>query len=231
MQFIGFIVLVLMLYLTFLGDLLQYVFRTITSLIGHPSLATHLTSLSMLGSRVGASLGLLLIGFFIDTGVQYHVLFSVYISFTLLLGLTYLVIAIFTESAIGYVVSFINLYYKLDIACAIHQRIKISWRNPQFDIIVVFSVGLLGFLIPSISASIVPDFKATLLQTGFILNSFSTLYFTLIIEKRLVLILNESNNLDKWKSYKLFMYSRSLGCFISGLILILLDYYINKVLS
>lgn len=220
-----------MLYLAFLGDLFQYVFRTITSLIGHPNLATHLASLSLLVSRVGASLGLLLIGFFIDTGVQYCELFTIYIIFTLLLGFTYLLISLFTEPTIEYVTAFINRYYKLDIAFTTHRYIKISLLNPKLDIIVVFSVGLLGFLIPSIAASIMPEFKATLLQTGFILNSFSTFYFILVIEKKLVLILNASCALDKWRSYKLFMYSRSIGCFFSGLLLLLFYYYINIIIK
>lgn len=227
MLMIGCAALIFMLYLTFLGDLLQYVFRTITSILGHPNLSNHLTSLAMLGSRVGASVGLLIIGFFIDTGVKYYVLFFVYITFTILLGITYMIIAVFTESAISYVLFFINRYYKLQITFEINKHTNVGWKNPKIDIMLVFSIGLLGFLIPSISASLMPEFKATLLQTGFILSSFSTLYFTLVIEKKLVLILNSSSDYEKLKSYKIFMYSRAVGCFFSALFLLVLFYFIS----
>lgn len=216
LETIAIFVLVAMLLFAFLGDLLQYAVRVIASVLDQPNLSTHLVSLSMLLNRFGAAIGLLLIGFFIDSGISVGKLVVTYSVFSAILGAVYLATARFTTFGLRIFRPFITYYYKIEIPDRQHANISIDYRNPKTDIGLIFMVALLGFLLPSVAAAAIPEYRATLLQTGFILNSFATLYSALKIEKGLALTLNTGTDTEKWGAYAQFMYARSIGSFLAS---------------
>ena len=211
-------ILILFLLLAFIGDLLQFAVRIIASIIEHPNLSTHLVSLSMLPNRVGAAGALLVIGYSVDKGLSQTSLIHIYIIFSILLGLTYLVAALFRHRLLGIFIPFINRYYGVQAGEIDQQASSTPWYHPKPDIALMFALAICGFLLPSVAAATFPDYRATLLQTGFILNSFVTLYFALKIEKELAITLNIGSQGDKWRSYNEFMVSRAIGCIISAAI-------------
>jgi hypothetical protein len=211
-----------MLLLAFIGDMLQYAVRIVASVLEHPNLSTHLVSLSMLVNRFGAALGLLLIGYSIDTGVTAATLIVAYAVFVSLLGLLYLLNARYSKFSVLLLRPFVTRYYKLEVTQRDFPVCPVEWRSPRRDIAILFAVSLFGFLLPSLAAAAFPAYRATLLQSGFILNSFATLYFALKIEKELAITLNTGSEMDKWHAYVSFMYARATGCLVASLTLLLM---------
>lgn len=212
--------LVLMLIFAFLGDLLQYAVRIISSAMNQPNLSTHLVTLTMLINRFGAALALLIIGFMIDIGVSIRDFLSIYILFVLILGISYLLKAKFPNFGLKLTIAFITRYYAINCGNALSYKAESQVSKVKPSIAIIFSISLLGFLLPSLLASAFPDYRATLLQSGFILNSIATLYSALKIEKNLTLTMNDGNNDDKWFAYCEFMKSRAIGCIIAAVIFI-----------
>lgn len=208
-------ILILMLLFAFIGDLLQYAVRIIVSLLNQPNLSTHLVTLTMLINRFGSAVGLLLIGFMIDLGTTPSELSGIYAIFVLFLGGAYWFTARFPELGLRLLAPFVMRYYSVTVDIPEIKSVQVSRTKTNLDIAIVFNIALLGFLIPSILAAIFPDYRATLLQTGFLLNSFATLYSALKIEKRLVLVLNNGSEFDKLKEYHNFMRARAIGSIIS----------------
>lgn len=216
------LMLISMLLFAFIGDLLQYAVRIIVSLLNQPNLSTHLVTLTMLINRFGSAVGLLLIGFLIDSGITSSELSGIYAIFVLCLGGAYWFAAQFPELGIRLLAPFVMRYYKVVVNIPDIKYDQESRDKINLDIAIIFNIALLGFLVPSIAAAIFPEYRATLLQTGFLINSFATLYSALKIEKRLVLVLNNGTEVDKLRVYRNFMRGRSVGSIISFVPLIVI---------
>lgn len=223
---IAVLVLLLMLLFAFLGDLLQYAVRIVVSILDQPNLSTHLVSLSMLVNRFGAALGLLLIGYLIDTGISVRILAITYAVFTAILGLCYAGTARLPALGPKLLAPFIRHYYKLDVERRMPADVKPDSKHPQMDIALIFTVAVLGFLLPSLLAAAVPDYRATLLQSGFIVNSFATLYSALKIEKGLALTLHTGTETEKWIAYVNFMHARSIGSIVASGLLVSILFFV-----
>lgn len=200
-----------MLLFAFVGDLLQYAVRIIASILNQPNLSTHLVTLSMLINRFGAALGLLLIGFMIDTGITVYKFAVTYGVFAIILAVVYWMTARYWALGPRLLTPFIARYYRVKVDLPQFKVEQVSCTELNFDIAIIFSVALLGFLLPSILAAGFPDYRATLLQSGFILNSLATLYSALKIEKGLALTLQNGTNAEKWQAYCNFMQARAVG--------------------
>lgn len=223
------VILIFLLILTFFGDLLQYQTRVAVSIFGYPNLSTHLVSLSMLINRVGAAGSLLLIGYLIDTGITFERLLEVYWLCSVVITFLYFLIVKFSNFSFKLLKFFIKGYYKIEIKDTLIFDTIDNKKEVSIDIIIVFFISLCGFFLPSVSAALYPEFRATLLQTGFMLNSFATIYFALKIEKSLALTLNNGNRNEKLKVYLSFMYARVYGALMTvvlfSFILIIVKFY------
>ena len=71
-------------------------------------------------------------------------------------------------------------------------------------------------------ASLYPDFRGSLLQSGFILNTVATVYTAMIIEKEIAIILNDGLEFDKWLVLGALMKSRAVGALLSSAILFII---------
>lgn len=213
------IMLLVFLLMAFVGDLLQYLMRIAASLFDQPNLSTHLVSLSMLVNRIGAASSLLLIGFFIDQGIAPVQLIFIYCGFSLTLAVLYFLAGLNASQSLILLRPLVMRYYKIEIAKPKTKKNAIPFRPIPNDIALIFALSLCGFLLPSVAAAIFPDYRATLLQTGFILNSIATLYFALKIEKDLAVTLNSTDTDRKWEAFVEFMFARSIGCIITTFVL------------
>jgi hypothetical protein len=205
-----------MLLFAFIGDLLQYAVRIIVSVLNQPNLSTHLVTLSMLINRFGAALGLLMIGFMIDTGITASKLSVIYGVFAIILAAFYWMTARYWALGPRFLTPFIVRYYRVAVNLPELKVDQVSCTKLSYDIAIIFSVALIGFLLPSILAAGFPDYRATLLQTGFILNSLATLYSALKIEKGLALTLHNGTNAEKWQAYCNFMQARAVGSILAA---------------
>lgn len=208
-----------LLLIAFLGDLLQFVVRIAASIYDQPNLSTHLVSLSMLINRVGAASGLLLIGFFIDYGTPPQLMIGVYCAFSIALSLLYFATGWYASNLVSILRPVVMWYYKIEIDTLEQANQHRRLRSPPNDIAFIFLVALLGFLLPSVAAAIFPDFRATLLQTGFMLNSVATLYSTLKVEKDMAVTLNCNDTQKKMGAFVEFMLARSIGSLSAAIVL------------
>lgn len=215
-----------LLILTFLGDLLQYAVRIIVSVLDHPNLTPHMVTLSMLINRFGAALGLLIIGVMLDTGTTVEKLALIYTVFLYCLAVIYYITSQNSKLCTRLLTTFMECYYKVQVeAPKSYVQTKSNIRK-NYDISAIFCIAVLAFLIPSLLAANAPDYRASLLQSGFFLNSFATLYSALKIDRRMVLILNNKSKPRKLRIYRNFMQARAIGATMAATI-ILVIYYIH----
>ena len=205
----------LSLFLAFSGDMLQYAARIASSLYDHPNLSTHIASLCMLINRIGAAIALMIIGYMIDSGFSAKLITEIYAIFSLILSFSYLFLYKNGYIFLFYAKKAIVKYYGVEISST-SMRSDFIQTKIKYDIAVVYVVSLLGFFFPSVAAAYFTQFKATLLQSGFILNSFATLYFALVVEKRMALTLNDGSIPDKLQMFSEFMLARFCGSFFTS---------------
>lgn len=210
------IALVGCLFLAFFGDILQSVCRVSVSVLRLPDLATHLTTLSMLVNRFGGAIALLLIGYSIDTGIAAHELVASYMITVLIIGACYAIAALRGTWILSGTDRFVRSYYGVEPPVSV-KNVQVNFTKAgRLDLTVVYIISLAGFLLPSVLAAIYPVYRATLLQSGFLLNSLATLYTALKIEKAIALDLISSDDDLKWRSLVIFLISRVYACLISA---------------
>lgn len=204
------------LFLAFLGDILQCVSRVSVSVLRVADLATHLTTLSMLVNRFGGAVALLLIGYSIDTGIAPKDLAVTYAITVLIVGACYVIAATRGRLILTGVDRFVRFYYRIDPPVNV-RTVGVGFTYAgRSDLTIVYIVSLAGFLLPSVLAAIYPDYRGTLLQSGFLLNSIATLYTALKIEKEIALSLISSDDDLKWRSLVIFLISRAYACLITA---------------
>lgn len=210
------IALVFCLFLAFLGDILQSVSRVSASVLRLPDLATHLTTLSMLVNRFGGAIALVLIGYSIDTGIAAHQLIVTYLVTILFVGACYTLAAFRGNWILPATARFVRYYYHIDPPVDVRDiKLEVT-KTARFDLTIIYLITISGFLLPSVLAAILPDYRATLLQSGFLLNSIATLYTALKIEKDIALDLISNDDDLKWRSLVTFLMSRAYACLIAA---------------
>lgn len=216
------ILLVVFLLIAFIGDLVQFSLRIMVSIFKYSDLSTHLVSVSMLINRLGAAVSLLLIGLAIDIGFSYNELILLYGFFTLSLSFCYYLAFLFPLVWIPIMQYILKTYYKKNVIHDTHNSTFPTKLSLRKDMSLVFLISIFGFLIPSVAASLYPDFRGSLLQSGFILNTVATVYTAMIIEKEIAIVLNDGLEFDKWLVLGELMKSRAVGALLSSAILFII---------
>lgn len=160
--------------------------------IGH-----HLSLIIMLFNRVGSALALLFLGYAVDTGIDADELASLFAISGLILGVisNFVIrrweVARWTFSLlyrVCYGSSWVESNSPLRASAEVEYDHSSSERL-RVKLVYVSSVLLfMGFLIPSILASVWPDLRATLMQTGFVFNALGSLIVALFVEKDIATI-------------------------------------------
>lgn len=199
----------------FLVDTLQVLLRAISAVMAAPVLGAHLGSIFMLLNRVASALALLAIGYLVDTSIPSHHLLSIYAGTSLLLAAAHLPLLRRAPLLNLTLVAFRRIYGK---SCA-PEMIR-SARNLHLErvdykigpvVIGVTALGFLGLLTPSLLATTYPDYRATLMQTGFILNSVASIINVLQVERRIAMVMDSGNATEINAHYSSYTVSRALG--------------------
>lgn len=206
----------------FLVDTLQVLLRVISAVVSAPVLGAHLGSIFMLLNRAATAFALLTIGYLVDTGLQARYLLLSYIAASLLLALCHfpllrrkLLLAVTLKS-------FRVIYGETcDPATLLaasqlnggHVKYKIS-----ISVCVVTAIGFIGLLAPSLLASTFPEYRATLMQTGFIMNSIASIMNVFQVERKIAMTIHGGNYEQLNVLYSSYTVSRAIG-YMSALIL------------
>lgn len=204
----------------YLMDTFQVLLRALSGLANAPVLGAHLGSVVMLLNRAATAVALILIGYMVDTGVPARSMLALYALVAILLASSH---GLFLQK---------KLLFKLVLcACkAIYNKpLDARWirralrtiqgrrrHEAQVAIILVCALGLAGFLIPSILAAEQPVYRATLMQTGFIINSAASVLNVLYIERRISMIIHSGDTTRINEVYDTYLSSRAVGYIVGA---------------
>lgn len=165
--------------------------------VGALAIGHHLSLIIMLFNRVSSALALLFLGYAVDLGTDAEALARIFVFSGLILGLISNLVIKRWEVArwtfrFFYRVCYNNTWVENNPPLRTSAKIEndhLSNVGLRVKLVYLSTVLLfLGFLMPSIAASVWPDLRATLMQSGFVLNSFGSLIVALFIEKDIATI-------------------------------------------
>lgn len=199
----------------YLMDTLQVLLRTMSGLAGVAILGAHLGSVVMLANRMATAAALLLLGYLVDTGASPVRLLLAYAVISCVLALSH---AAFLRKQL--------VFRSMLYACAVFYRRPVelgrmlstarvirgaSEFKVSAPVAFVSALGLLGFLGPSLAAALVPGFRATLMQSGFVLNSIATIVSVVIVEKGISMTIDRGSAAEISRLYDSYVVSRAIG--------------------
>ena len=148
----------------------------------------HVSMVILVFNRIVTALVLPLIGFQIDMGIEAWKLSAAYfVSALLMFGIFVLLIVSSPQflrliGVIGNKLGWLDISVTTDRNAPLHTE-----RSQQHGLRIKAAIAqvffILGFCIPSMAAATFPDFRATLLQFGFVLNSLGTVINIFFVEK------------------------------------------------
>ncbi|MGK6323001.1 hypothetical protein ACMGDM_07925 [Sphingomonas sp. DT-51] len=198
----------------FLIDTVQVLLRATAAIVGAPVLGAHLGSVFMLVNRAATALSLLLIGYLVDSYVAKLDLMVIYAAAALLIALCHLTLSRRVALLRLMLFFFRRIYGKTPAPALIDAAVATLTRTPQSSIsaavVAVTSIGFLGLLVPSLLASTYPAYRATLMQTGFIINSLASVGSVLHVERVIAVTIDKGDPDDVNALYS--SYSRSRLC-------------------
>lgn len=218
----------------FLVDTLQVLLRAIATGLEAPILGAHLGSVFMLVNRATAALALLAIGYFVDTSIPRERLQMIYALAAILIAILHFPLLSRRPILAMTLFAFRRMYAKICppeiVAASQETYAKKSPYRISAAVAIVTAVGLLGLLIPSLLASTYPAYRATLMQTGFILNSAATIINILYVEREIAMTLDEGNADQINALYNSYTISRAIGyCTAAAALLVPLIFSIYNI--
>lgn len=204
------------------GFLLCYSCESLTLIIrlafksfNKESLGMYYITLVMLGTRIGASLYFPAGAFLVDTGIGYIFIMKIFILSTILI---IVVLYIFSKK-VNAIIDFISEMLRLDSSLIIDnntRQLKLIYSVPIF-------FNALAVIIPLSIATLYPDYRATIIQLGFVVNSIGTVMNVFIIEKYIAESLQSSIELGSL-AVKQILTARAIGLlFIVTLIIMFIN--------
>jgi hypothetical protein len=215
-----YLILILFISVIFIVDTLQVFIRLASAHSGSPVMGAHLGSVIMLLNRAATASALLLIGYLVDTGTNHHSLLLVYCVASFMIALFHLFLYRSSAVSVLLVVLF-KLMYSQDINFK-SKNIKYSFiffgTKFWYLLIIISCVSYVGLLLPSIFASRYFEYRAALMQTGFLINTFATVGYVVLIEKKIALVISNGNENEIDDLYNLYYRSRVVSFLIIGII-------------
>lgn len=209
------IALIVFLLCMFLVDTLQVLFRAISVVMSTHVLGAHLGSTFMLINRACAALALLTIGYLVDTSTPSYTLLSIYAIASLLIASAHLPLLLRAPMLNLTLIAFKRFYGKTFPQEVIQDTRRIQMERLNYrilpSVVIVTAVGFVGLLGPSLIASAISEYRATLMQTGFILNSVASIINVIHVERKMAMIMDAGDHRQINSLYNSYTVSRSVG--------------------
>lgn len=200
--------------LCYTSESLTLIIRLAFKVLDKESLGMFYITMVMLGTRVGASLYFPAGAFLVDSGSNYIFILTIFIISTLLISALFY----FMSNKTSFIVKFFSKkFFENDvfIPSNFHNKLKLIHTLP------IFFNGL-AVVAPLCIATLIPDYRATIIQMGFVINSIGTIMNVFIIEKYIAQSLQSSIELGS-SAIKQILRARAIGLlFITFVISILL---------
>ena len=209
---------IILLSASFVIDTGQVAVRITSGMQGVPLLGAHTAQVLLLVNRAAVACVMVIIGYLIDGGERIETLFSLYLITTIIVSFMHIIVIR------PLIISVFNVYatrviHKVVIevpkAFRVHGRRQHRLWGSLIFVTVVNFFGLLG---PSLLAAALPEFRATLMQSGFVINTIGTLIYVIHIEKQIAIKINNMDDLEFLFSD--YIYSRIFAYFLISAIFI-----------
>ena len=212
--------LLLFLLCMFLMDTLQVLLRAVSTMLDAPVLGAHLGSVFMLANRAATALALLTIGYFVDSYVARGTLQWTYAAAASLIAIFHIPL-LARKPLIAVTVKASTLLYRKSfqpelIARSLAAGGDRAVADVSTPIAVIATVGLLGLLGPSLLAATYPDYRATLMQTGFIVNSAASIINVMYVERQIAMTLDEGDERKISSLLHSYTVSRAVGYLLAA---------------
>lgn len=199
--------------IAFFIDHLPLSLRSVGKLLDLFPLSTLRATQIMMANRFGAVLFFISSGFLVDIGGStkyFLLLFSV--SWLLLGSISFI-----------YILKWRNVFTLISKYMFGVAKPEVNIKTINFSINFTFTnypfiFNTLGVSIPIISASIFPEFRASLLQIGFAFNSIASLLLIFVIEPKFVSHISNDQTQKADDFHQELIYSKSILLLISSLI-------------
>jgi hypothetical protein len=209
------IALVLFLLCMFLVDTLQVLLRAISAIVAAPVLGAHLGSIFMLVNRATTALALLSIGYLVDTSIPSTHLLTIYAAASLTIAALHLPLLRRGPLLSLTLFAFRRIYGKTCEPQVIQAARDLRQERVEYKlskaVAGVTALGFLGLLAPSLLAASYLDYRATLMQTGFILNSIASIINVLQVERRIAMVMDSGTQQQINALYSSYIVSRAVG--------------------
>lgn len=214
----------------FLVDTLQVLLRAISAVVSAPVLGAHLGSVFMLVNRATTALALLTIGYLVDTSIPVSQLLVIYAATSLVIAACHLPLLRRAPLLNLTLVAFRSIYGKTCEPEAIQSARDLHLERVEYKVSPavagVTALGFLGLLAPSLLASTFPNYRATLMQTGFIVNSLASIISVLHVERRIAMVMDSGSSQQINELYSSYTVSRALG-YLAAMVAFLLPLLIG----
>ena len=157
----------------------------------------------MLINRIGAAIMFMSIGLIVDVGISITAV-------TLLISVSFIFLGVF------FILKFLHVESSLKSG-----QISGVCQNNSHKLLIGYPYifNCLGLALPVTSAILYPDFRATLIQSGFLLNSIATLLNVYIIEGRFIGLIEDKKNDEAMLYAAMIGISRGVILIVNGLLL------------
>lgn len=193
----------------YIGDSLNFLSRVYGALTRRYAVYTHTGMLVQLVNRAAFAIALPILGYFADSQLGLRLLLWIYL---LSLGGLALVLLL---TALRMSVAFKAIRFaralshnETDELPSVATRLR---ATPDRNATLSMLFYLLGFMTPAMLAMTIPDLRGTLLQLGFVLNSFGTLINVLLVEKAFSSHVERANDTTIAEYAQKVVYSRFIA--------------------
>lgn len=156
-----------------LFELLQIFPKIAGGLINKNGLAANYALKTLLFNRFGATLFFPIVAYYVDSGAKPDDIAMLMLVGMILLCTATMILLVYYENIIGKYMRIINKNYaKESTQLILYEDLSFSKNNKFY--FLVFGAGIfghLGILAPILVASIIPEFRLTVSQFGFLFNS------------------------------------------------------------
>jgi hypothetical protein len=155
--------------------------RGIGIFLNSPAEFNHASMVMMLGNRIFVAFVMLSLGFFVDSGANSEILISIFLLFTIIYSLVIFLVLRLSRKIPFYLYRLCKIIHDIDLG-KIKEFNSESGRIDMKSAIATFFF-IAGISLPSIFATNFIEYRATLMQTGFIFNSIGSFINVMMVEK------------------------------------------------
>lgn len=212
-EIIAYVAICMCLSLLFFIEIIAIYIRVSGGLFQAPHLANHLAVVTLLFGRAATAVSLVGIGWALDNAVPPKTLAILYGLFLTILSIS-LLWSILNKSMIdGLIVNALGCNNIKPPSSTENPKVNIDKKFIVYNVLIgIFLV--FGFCVPSMLASLYNEYRATLLQLGFLFNSFATLLSAFYLERRIAIALHEDKHDHLQKIREELLLSRTYSAII-----------------